>query len=395
MHLCSARIDRHVILKISRKEQEATKKLRRNLVKRFADRFLELVRIFRLDAFSELRQQAVVSGAVGIPKDAERAFELALEAEFSKRLQEAVQKGAPTPYDKLVRDVGGEEAAQVLQDGMKTWSEQYASQAVAAKVTRVNALTRAQIRASVAEALQGGFDATEAARRISSRIGLTVQGARTLAKFEAALIRKRIPNELADTQQIRELIGQEVEARRARLIKRRGEVIAETEIQDALMAGQRGFWEDAISRGEVSEELIEKQWFTVRDDAVCPICEPLHEVRVGFNEPFISGPFEGQRPIAHPLCRCYLQFLVDEEPVGGPTGDPNGTGRAGSRSPVRNVVMGAVIALASGATIAGALARARSIRDAEIQLGRIIPFPAGRGAGEGRVLSPEQFAAAA
>ena len=82
-------------------------------------------------------------------------------------------------------------------------------------------------------------------------------------------------------------------------------------MQEAIQEGEQLFWNEAIKTEQVNPDLLVKRWFTVQDSRVCPICAPLHDVAIPFGDSFVSSGgsgFMGQRPPAHPRCRCFLQF---------------------------------------------------------------------------------------
>lgn len=376
---------RSVVLKVTRQEREATKKLRGRLTKRFAKRFAELVRTFRLDAFSELRRQTVTQGAIGVPENSERAFELAVELEYSDLIAEAITHGAVAPYEKIILDAAGEEVLDAARysmltnaweylnfpfpgtrrinltgiDNLKEFRDfllQYDFDTIPERSTRgFHRSARNQIRDTIRYTLGQDFDQVEAARRIAQNVGLTAPQARSLIRFEERLVRSRIPNAEADTQIVRELIQQEVERKRERMILRRAEIISEHETQDAMSYGQWAYWDQAVGENPLLAEKLTKRWQTVRDDRVCPICEPLHSELRRYEEPFVSGEFFGQRPPAHVICRCFVEYKLNDpiEPVNVP------------RSSVpRYVGLVAVFGAAAGLTAAAIRRRAQAAAQA-------------------------------
>ena len=80
----------------------------------------------------------------------------------------------------------------------------------------------------------------------------------------------------------------------------RGEMIAVTEVTRAFAAGNQTSWEK-------SNVVEGKQWNTVVDELVCPVCGPLNGKVVKLNETF--GGFYDYPP-AHPRCRCWISPVV-------------------------------------------------------------------------------------
>jgi len=98
----------------------------------------------------------------------------------------------------------------------------------------------------------------------------------------------------------------------------RAELIATTEITRAAVEGELQLVRELNKEGA---ELI-ATWFTVRDERVCPICEPLdgrpETEEGGFVPRGEAGPGIPSPP-AHPRCRCWLNhtFKGHTETIGG------------------------------------------------------------------------------
>ena len=87
----------------------------------------------------------------------------------------------------------------------------------------------------------------------------------------------------------------------------RARLVAITETTNSYAGGE-------IAAGREVESLgfeYQKEWQTVRDDNVCPICRPLHGEKVdgimGYFETVTGDALLG--PAAHPGCRCWVNNL--------------------------------------------------------------------------------------
>ncbi len=200
-------------------------------------------------------------------------------------------------------------------DGITEAARRWVTLEGANRIENISGATRLAIRRSVNDALSDAISPQQAATRIGLRVGLAPRDITALQNFEEALVKQRIPNALADTQLTRETIARDVENYRSRLLRTRGQTIAETEMQAAIQEGERQFWVEAARAQPdlVNIEAMQKTWFTVEDLAVCPICRPLHDVTVGFSDSFASLGWMGMGPPAHPRCRCYLTFKAQEQ----------------------------------------------------------------------------------
>lgn len=76
--------------------------------------------------------------------------------------------------------------------------------------------------------------------------------------------------------------------------RRRAEMIAATETTRLFAEGNAVAYRTA--------GVNEVEWYTARDDRVCPVCGPLHGERYGVGT---------TKPPAHPRCRCWMAPVVD------------------------------------------------------------------------------------
>lgn len=291
------------IAKVTRAEREANRRAREALVAELRPLFDEVFSSFRLEVDSYYRNQIAAGGAIGVPSGPLRSVEADLAVVLGDGLERSVLEGA-----ELGIRFSGIEGISLSPDLVTEIARRFAEDIGGRRIVQITSRIREDVQAIVADVLDLQLSPDTAAQQIGRQVGLTRQEAAALRRFENTLLRRRIPNELADTQLVRETIAQDVEARRDQMIRNRGNRILETEVQTALQEGERGFWQQAATAGEVDLNTLGKTWFTVADGAVCPICEPLHGVSVGFDELFSSSGFAGLNPPAHVRCRCYLDY---------------------------------------------------------------------------------------
>lgn len=333
---------RRPTVKITRAERRANKEAREELTDALAPVLEQTFADFRTDS-DELLQAVRAQG--GDPRSL--AFPIApLESNLQTALEgafaDAIDRGS-----KIGLRFSGVEGIDVDPELITQAGADWIASEGANRIRDLTASATQQIRESVAEALRDEISTEEAAQRISRQIGLSARDARALRNFEAEQVRILIPTPEADTQLVRETIAISVERRRDRLLRNRSRLIAETEMQEAIQQGEETFWREAIKTEQVDEALLVKTWFTVQDDRVCPICEPLHGVTIRFADNFVStggAGFIGPRPPAHPRCRCFLEFEVG--------GEPDEDSRSSGAIPVA-VAVGAAAALGAAALIVG------------------------------------------
>jgi len=89
----------------------------------------------------------------------------------------------------------------------------------------------------------------------------------------------------------------------------KGEEIAITEVTRAAVAGEQVVVDQLTDEGV----MLRKVWLTVRDDHVCPICEPMDGMKaekIGFDALFIHPEtnIAYDNPPAHTRCRCGVRY---------------------------------------------------------------------------------------
>jgi SPP1 gp7 family putative phage head morphogenesis protein len=85
---------------------------------------------------------------------------------------------------------------------------------------------------------------------------------------------------------------------------RRARLVAQTETTGAFAQGSLAAWKES--------GIVERaEWRTVRDERVCPICEPLDRQQGEL------GDIDGYWPPAHPGCRCFVAPVISREKLLG------------------------------------------------------------------------------
>ncbi len=326
---------RGMTLKVARSEREANIAGRSALVDALAPIFEDTFQQLRVDVDDELRRQRLDGrGRLAIPIN---ALELN-ENRFGGDMQEALLQGISVGGDIGIRHTGVEGIdldPNLVTERARNWVRGPGTR----RIVDIGRRNQRQIRRSIDRTLREDLSANEAIRRISRNVGLTAQQENALSRLEERLIRQRLPSPEADVttlfedpgdrqrmiarQLTRETIQQDVETARRRMVRERSRTILETEMQTAIQEGERQFYEEAAAEGQINREFLEKRWFTVLDDRVCAICEPLHGVVLGFDESFSSLGFSGLNPPAHPRCRCFIEYkpageFGGQEDEGGP-----------------------------------------------------------------------------
>jgi hypothetical protein len=131
------------------------------------------------------------------------------------------------------------------------------------------------------------------AREIRALIGLAERDALAVGNLQTTLLEDgRRP------EQVERMVARYAN----RLLRRRAETIARTEIMTAANRGQEALWSQAVADGVLAEADWERMWLVAKDERTCTVCEPLDRKRA----PMLGGTFPGGivGPPVHPRCRC-------------------------------------------------------------------------------------------
>jgi hypothetical protein len=179
----------------------------------------------------------------------------------------------------------------------------WANTKAAKLVAEVSESQKRTIRRVVAQGIEQGVPVRESARRLRSSIGLTERQWNSVSNFQNKMIDRGLSAAEAAKRA-------DVFARRKH--RQRAETIARTETIDASIQGQTELWRQAVDKGLINEQLVQKKWIVTPDDLLdSVICLPMAGVEVGLNEDFIlpdGRAVEG--PTAHPRCRCAVRLKL-------------------------------------------------------------------------------------
>ena len=195
----------------------------------------------------------------------------------------------------------------------------YARTRSAQLVRSIDESNRLAIRQLITRAFTEPRTGKQTARSIREIIGLHPRWAMAVERFKDQNFRNFVQEGMAtDAATAKsELMAEKY---RGKLIRRRAEMIARTEIQTAQNFGREASWV-ASERVGLVDPRSEKQWVTApggsRYGPPCDECMDMRDVRVPWNGVFPNG---FSMPPAHPNCRCTAVLVA---PVRGLTGLPS------------------------------------------------------------------------
>ena len=264
-----------------------------------------------------ISRAAAVGGNIAIAEEAAGlgGLQANLGTIIRENLAEALEEGVRIGARFAPPEIAG--ATSVAAESfISEQAASYLARTSVASAGGITATTREGIRRVLIDGLADRLSPTDVAGEVGRLAGLTPRQATANRNFKAMLERSLVADPADMTPAIRGTIDRRVAEYRERQLHDRGRVISETEIQDALMEGEKEYYDAAVSEGAVSENALKIIWMTVMDQRVCAICAPLHGKVVGYSTSFSTntgGGFEGERPPAHAACRCYLDYVLDEE----------------------------------------------------------------------------------
>lgn len=110
-----------------------------------------------------------------------------------------------------------------------------------------------------------------------------------------------------------EQIARMTDAYRRRMLAFHAETISRTATLDAFKLGQKLSWDDAIAKGIVDGDRLQKQWIGVGDSRERPEHVAMNDEVVGADEPYSNGEqIPGESTYN---CRCLSRFFVSYKNV--------------------------------------------------------------------------------
>lgn len=294
------------IAKQNRRERGANRAARNALAREMQTNVVAVLDDFKTRGLNRTAfgQAFSTSGSVVIADNAALGFgvlEARMGAAISTSVETAVMRGAAigANFSKIP---GLAIDPVFVREGALSYINNPRQQEV---FNRIAARSREGVKQAIDGMLQGGLSPGQAQIQIAENLGLTSRQTKQVAAFRRRITAQRLPPGALDTPALRGLIQRDVTNFSNRLVNNRARQIAQNETQRALQQGEKVFWRQAEADGNVDLAKVLKTWFTVDDDDVCEICEPLHGQTVGFNADF-AGEFD--TPPAHIECRCYVEY---------------------------------------------------------------------------------------
>jgi hypothetical protein len=175
---------------------------------------------------------------------------------------------------------------------------------------------RATVRAVMGESLSGQYDGDKAARLIRDTVGLHPAWAQAVVNQRERVYQSALKDGLTPVKA--EARADKLSERyAAKLLRRRADNIARTEILTAENLGRFATWADATGNGYGRPDDV-KEWDAELNEC-CESCREIHGEVVQWDKPFSNGLL---MPPAHPSCRCAVSKYAKPRKEGEPGYDP-------------------------------------------------------------------------
>lgn len=204
----------------------------------------------------------------------------------------------------------------VDMEAVDALSRQYAQTQSGKLIRSITDTQRATVRAVMGGALDGQYTGDKAARLIRDTVGLHPAWAQAVvnqrARVLASALKDGKPLDKAEA-----LADKASERYGAKLLRRRADNIARTEIITSENLGRFASWADAIGNGYGRPDDV-KEWDAELNEC-CESCRAMHGETVQWDRPFSNGLM---MPPAHPSCRCAVSKRTKPVDAGDPEYDP-------------------------------------------------------------------------
>jgi hypothetical protein len=240
-----------------------------------------------------------------------------------------LENGIFVPSD-LVRkaaDPANNLVMQALLQYINPKATEYARRRAAELVREISDSNRLALRRTLVDGYSSGASRDELAGVIRQSVGLHTRWARAVSSYRqrtySQLTRQGWTPSSAATRT--DMMGDRY---RSRLIRKRAEMIARTEVMTAQNMGRVAAWDAGVKEGLI-DPSAQKMWQVSPPgisggEGPCEFCLEVNGTQVGIYESFDVGQWRGRQalmaPPAHPHCRCTVQLVP---PSRGLTGLPS------------------------------------------------------------------------
>jgi hypothetical protein len=199
----------------------------------------------------------------------------------------------------------GDAKAKLAFGNIDALSAKYAQEQSGQLIRNITDSQRATIRGILGTALNGDYTTAQAAAKIRQGIGLHPAWAQAVQNYRDRMLRAPVPKGFSPGRWAT-TIDARTERYQQRLVSRRAQNIARTEIMTAENTGRYATWAQSIGNG-MNSPASRKEWSA--GPGACPQCTGLAGEIVQWDQSFSSGD---NMPPAHTNCRCSAELVPPE-----------------------------------------------------------------------------------
>lgn len=195
-------------------------------------------------------------------------------------------------------------------------STKYAQTQGSKLIRSITDTQRATVRSVMGGALEGQYTGDKAARLIRDTVGLHPAWAQAVINHRSRVLTNAL-KEGKPLAKAEALADKQSERYAAKLLRRRADNIARTEILTSENLGRFATWADSIGNGYGRPDDV-KEWDAELNEC-CESCRAMHGEVVQWDQPFSNGRM---MPPGHPGCRCAVSKMAKPHTAGEPGYDP-------------------------------------------------------------------------
>jgi putative heme iron utilization protein len=177
-------------------------------------------------------------------------------------------------------------------------AEEWAKQRVGTLITNIDKATLAAVQRITARGIKHGWSDDEIASRLEKKVGLDGRFADAVENYRQGLVERGFAK--GDASRMAHQRADEIRYNRAL-------TIARTEVQTALVEGQRIVWKEALEVGDI-DKRYRREWVLHPSEANCTVCKRMNGKRATIDGNYRSGT----KMPAHPNCRCHERLVSPE-----------------------------------------------------------------------------------
>jgi len=185
----------------------------------------------------------------------------------------------------------------------------WAQKRAGARILGITKETQKAVAETIVRSLKTQLKREEVIDRITKIVGLDARQAKALGNFYEKNLNDLLEEGYGYEEAVK-IVTKLSKEYRDRLLVQRATRIARTETVNAANAGRYLSWVEADAQGLLPTGS-QKRWKTTRDERVCSVCGPLHNLTIDWEEAFPTGDV---MPTNHPNCRC-TAVIVPADPV--------------------------------------------------------------------------------